>query len=81
MVRRFLKGLKDSEASFEIEFHKELEDIDEASYHAVNFIETKRKNNPGTYQDTRFKRYARRTNYEDDIEDSEIEYADDDRSE
>ena len=81
MVRRFLNGLKDSEASFEIEFHKEPEDIDEAVYHAVNFIQTKKRNNPGNYQDKKFKRYARRANYEDEIEDAEAEYADDDRSE
>ena len=81
LVRRFLNGLKDSEASFEIEFHKEPEDIDEAVYHAVNFIQTKRRNNPGTYQDKKFKRYARRANYEDDIEDSETENADDNRNE
>ena len=48
---------------------------------AVNFIQTKKRNNPGNYQDKKFKRYARRANYEDEIEDVETEYADDDRSE
>ena len=81
LVRRFLNGLKDSEASFEIEFHKEPEDIDEAVYHAVNFIQTKKRSNPGNYQDKKFKRYARRANYEDEIEDVETDYADDDRHE
>ena len=81
MGRRFLNGLKDSEASFEIEFHKEPEDIDQAVYHAVNFIQTMKRNNPSNYQDKKFKRYARRANYEDEIDDVQTEYADDDRSE
>ena len=38
LVRRSLNGLKDHEARFEIEFHKEPDDIDQAVYHAVNFI-------------------------------------------
>ena len=38
LVRRFLDGMRDSEARFEIEYHKEPVDIDEAVYHAVNFI-------------------------------------------
>lgn len=41
LVRRFLDGMKDNEARFEIEFHKEPDDIDEAVYHAVNFIHTR----------------------------------------
>ena len=36
LVRRFLDGLKDHEARFEVEYHKEPEDIDEAVYHVVN---------------------------------------------
>ena len=44
LVRRFLDGLKRSEARFEIEFHKEPINIDEAVRHAVNFVQTKRRN-------------------------------------
>ncbi|MES9970529.1 MAG: hypothetical protein ABW092_10890, partial [Candidatus Thiodiazotropha sp.] len=73
LVRRFLDGLKDNEARFEIEFHKEPEDIDEAVYHAVNFIQTRRRNSSGNYYDKKFKKYARRTSQESDTEDSEIE--------
>ena len=42
--RRFLDGMKDNEARFEIEYHKEPDDIDQAVYHAVNFIHTRRRN-------------------------------------
>ena len=38
LVRRFLDGMQDNEAFFEIYYHKEPDDIDEAVYHAVNFI-------------------------------------------
>ena len=80
LVRRFLDGLKDSEASFEIEFHKEPNDIDLAVYHAANFIQTKRRGNSEAYHDKKFKRYARRANYEDETDDSESEYVGDDRN-
>ena len=42
LVRKFLDGWKDHEACFEIEFHKEPNDLDEAVYHAINFIQTKK---------------------------------------
>ena len=32
LVRRFLDGMRDNEARFEIEYHKEPDDIDEAVY-------------------------------------------------
>ena len=73
LVRRFLDGLKDNEARFEIEFHKEPDDIDQAVYHAVNFIQTKRRNSSDYYNDRKFKKYVRRTSQESDFEDSEIE--------
>ena len=78
LVRRFLDGLKDSEASFETEFHKEPNDINLAVYHAANFIQTKRRGNSDAYHDTKFKRYARRANYEDETDDSGSEYVGDD---
>ena len=66
LVRRFLDGLRDSEARFEIEYNKEPDDIDEAVYHAVNFIQTKRRSSDDSYQDRKAKKYARRASYEDD---------------
>ena len=72
LVCRFLDGLRDNEARFEIEFHKEPEDIDEAVYHAVNFIQTRRSSHEH-YAERKFKKYARRTNVEEDIESEEEE--------
>ena len=40
LVRRFLDGLRDSDARFEVEYNKEPENIDETVYHAVNFAQT-----------------------------------------
>ena len=63
LVRRFLDGMRDNEARFEIEYHKEPDDIDEAVYHAVNFIHTRRRHSQDTHE-KRFKKYARRTSLE-----------------
>ena len=43
LVRRFLDGLWDEEARFEVEFHKEPTTIDEAVYFVVCFLQTKRR--------------------------------------
>ena len=64
LVRKFLDGLKDNDARFEIEYNKEPEDIDEAVYHAVNFIQTKRRNKSDTFLDRKLKKYARRATEE-----------------
>ena len=66
LVRRFLDGMRDNEARFEIEFHKEPDDIDEAVYHAVNFVQTRRRSSTDTHDGKRLKRYVRRTNPEYD---------------
>ena len=42
LVRRFLDGLKDDEARFEVEYHKEPQNIDDAVYCAVSYIQTKK---------------------------------------
>ena len=63
LVQRFLDGMRDNEACFEIKYHKEPDDRDEAVYHAVNFIHTGRRNSQDTHQ-KRFKKYARRTSLE-----------------
>ena len=60
LVRRFLDGLKDHEARFEIEFRKEPDDIDTAVYHAVNFLQTRRRSSGENYSDRKSKRYVRR---------------------
>ncbi|MCG7878230.1 MAG: retrotransposon gag domain-containing protein, partial [Candidatus Thiodiazotropha endolucinida] len=71
LVRRFLDGMKDNEARFEIEFHKEPDDIDEAVYHAVNFIQTRRRNSSENYGEKKLKRYTRRTSLEYDSQSEE----------
>ena len=43
LLRRFLNGLQDDRARFEIEYHKEPDNIDEAVSHVVNYTEAKRK--------------------------------------
>ena len=72
LVRRFLDGLKDHDARFEVEYHKEPTDIDTAVYHVVNFIQTRRRNSSDTYADRKFKRSVRRTSQESDVEDNDI---------
>ena len=77
LVRRFLDGMKDNEARFEIEYHKEPDDIDQAVYHAVNFIHTRRRNSQEPHE-RRFKKYARRTNVElDNPSDEDEDYESD----
>ena len=66
LVRRFLDGLRDSGARFEIEYNKEPDDIGEAVYNAVNFIQTKHRSSSDDFTDRKAKKYARRTNIEDD---------------
>ena len=66
LVRRFLDGMRDNEARFEIEFHKEPDDIDKAVYHAVNFAQTRWRSSSETNDGKRFKRYTRRTSLEYD---------------
>lgn len=67
LLRRFLDGIRDEEARFEIEFHKEPSTIDEAVYHVVNFIQTR-----NCYGDRR-NRLARRTS-ENDEDDEHISH-------
>lgn len=59
LVWRFLDGLTDCETRFKIEFHKEPEDIDDAVYHAVNFIQARRRSAAEPYRDRKTKKYAR----------------------
>lgn len=43
LVRRFMDGLRDEEVRWEVEYIKEPDDIDEAVYHVVNYIQTRRR--------------------------------------
>ena len=43
--------MRDNEARFEIEYHKEPDDIDEAVYHTVNFIQTRRRGSQETHNE------------------------------
>ena len=62
LVRRFLDGLLDQEAKFEVEYHKEPKNIDEAVFHVVNLIQMK----SGYRYDRQNRQQARRTLNSDD---------------
>lgn len=81
LVRRFLDGLRDSDARFEVEYNKEPDNIDEAVYHAVNYLQTKRKGSTEGSAEKQYKRYARRSKVEDDSsgEESQDEVDEQDR--
>ena len=66
LVRRFLDGLRDNDARFEVEYNKEPVNIDEAVLHVVNFVQTRRRGSSEEYAERKFKRYARRANVESD---------------
>ena len=73
LVRRFLNGLKNEEARFEVEYNKEPTNINEAVFHVVNYIQT-RKSTHDTYSDKKYKKYVRRTSVESsEDEDSTVE--------
>jgi hypothetical protein len=57
LVRRFLDGLLDDEVRFEVEYHKEPRNIDEAVFHVVNLIQTRRLG----FSDRHGRKMARRT--------------------
>ena len=42
LLRRFLNGLIDDQARFEVEYHKDPSNIDEAVSHVVNYMEAKK---------------------------------------
>ena len=66
LVRRFLDGLRDSDARFEVEYNKEPVNIDEAVFHVENFVQTKRKWPSEESSKRKFKRIARRAHIESD---------------
>lgn len=79
LVRRFLDGLRDDEARFEVEFHKEPEDIDDAVYQVVNFVQTRRHYFSDNQPDKK-KRYTRRVATEDHLSGDEESQSDDQSS-
>ena len=68
LVRRFLDGLRDEDVRWEVEYVKEPRDIDEAVYHVVNYIQTRKRHQIGS---NRRQRPVRRT--ETEVTDSENE--------
>ena len=78
LVRRFLDGLRDEEVRSEIDFIKEPEDIDEAVYHVVNYIQTRTRHQ---FHDDRKRKFVRRTSgSENEIDYEVIETDNDDTS-
>ena len=75
LVQRFLDGLRDSDARFEVEYNKEPGNIHEAVFLVVNFVQTKRRGPSEESSERAFKRYARRANVESDGS-SDDEYQD-----
>ena len=71
LVRRFLDGLRDGDACFEVEFNKEPEDINEAVYQAVSFVQTRHRNFKEHFADRQHKKYARRMSSCDGISDDD----------
>jgi len=48
LVRRFLDGLRDEDVRWEVEYVKEPRDNDEAVYHVVNYIQTRKRHQIGS---------------------------------
>lgn len=61
LLRRFFDGLNNERASFEVEFHKEPIDIDQAVFYVVNYEETRRKVYNSEDSDRRHSRKIRRS--------------------
>ena len=45
LLRRFLNGLTDDQARFEVEYHNDPSNIDEAVSHVVNYMEARKAPN------------------------------------
>ena len=58
LLRRFLDGILDERARFQVEYVKEPEDIDQAVYEVVNFLETRKR---GTTSGRQEKKYHKPT--------------------
>ena len=76
LLRRFLDGLYDDKARFQVEYVKEPKTIDEAVFYVVDFEETRRKPSPYEGNDRKNKRQVRHINFSDtesDFSESENE--------
>lgn len=51
LLRRFLDGIQDDRARFQVEYVKEPEDIDQAVFEVVSFIETRKRTNTAKKSD------------------------------
>ena len=68
LVRRFLDGLRDSEVRFEVEYHKDPQNIDEAVFHVVRFIQTRQGRDRDPYGEKKMRKLTRQVLDEDRIE-------------
>ena len=59
LVRRFLDGLRDEEVRCEVEYVKDPSDIDEAVYHVVNYIQTRKRQSQSPYGEKKMKKFVR----------------------
>ena len=80
LLRRFLDGLNDDKARFQVEYVKEPRNIDEAVNHVVNFLATSRRATHGENRSDRYKHHharAARYSSSEDSSDDEIDVKDD----
>ena len=69
LLRRFLDGLLDEQARFQVEFNKDPSNIDDAVYDVVNFLETTKRSRASDNGDKRNRRSVRLVRpYESDDE-------------
>ena len=73
LLRRFLDGLADEQARFQVEFVKEPTEIDTAVYEVVAFQETRRKPRASDPGDRRTRSYVRAARTEDSQDGMNIE--------
>ena len=75
LVRRFLDGLKDHDARFEVEYNKDPKTIDEAVFRVVSFTHVRQTKERDPYNDRQMKRFTRQI-YQDSEseEDSESDF-------
>ncbi|XP_069109870.1 uncharacterized protein [Argopecten irradians] len=78
LLRKFFDGVYNEKASFEVEFHKDPKNIDEAVFHVVNYIETKRMPNRRIEDDDQNARKMRKVEAEQCSDASENEWQDED---
>ena len=71
LLRRFLDGLKDTDAAFQVEYVKEPIDIDEAVYEVVNYIESHQKDSRESGEQRRGRKAARIVKENSDLEEED----------